>query len=81
MLDAVQSSVEHLRRRPGSRRVLLLISESRDRGSESALEAVTVAAQSADVTVYAATYSALKTAFTSKAPVSQPRRPIRAKNS
>jgi VWFA-related protein len=76
MLDAVQSAVERLAQRPNTRRVLLLISESRDRGSESALEAVTVAAQSAGVAVYAATYSAFKTAFTSKAPVSQPRRPV-----
>jgi VWFA-related protein len=79
MLDAVQSAVEHLRRRPNARRVLLLISESRDRGSETALDVATVAAQSAGVTVYAATYSALKTAFTSKLPVSQPRRPLKPK--
>jgi len=79
MLDAVQSAVEHLRRRPNARRVLLLISESRDRGSETALDAVTAAAQTAGVTVYAATYSAFKTAFTSKLPVSQPRRPLKPK--
>jgi VWFA-related protein len=79
MLDAVQSAVEHLRRRPNARRVLLLISESRDRGSETALEVAIAAAQSAGVTVYAATYSALKTAFTSKLPVSQPRRPLKPK--
>jgi VWFA-related protein len=79
MLDAAQSAIENLRRRPGVRRVLLLISESRDRGSETALDAVTTAAQSSDVTVYAATYSAMKTAFTSKAPVSHPRRPLKPK--
>jgi VWFA-related protein len=79
MLDAVQSAIEHLRRRPNARRVLLLISESRDRGSETALDVATVAAQHAGVTVYAATYSALKTAFTSKLPVSQPRRPLKPK--
>jgi VWFA-related protein len=79
MLDAVQSAVEHLRRQPSARRVLLLISESRDRGSEAALDVVSVAAQSEGVTVYAATYSAFKTAFTSKAPVSQPRRPLKPK--
>jgi VWFA-related protein len=79
MLDAVKSAVEHLRQRPNARRVLLLISESRDRGSETALDVVTVAAQSAGVTVYAATYSAFKTAFTSKAPVSHPRRPLKPK--
>jgi VWFA-related protein len=72
MLDAVQSAVERLRRQPNARRVLLLISESRDRGSEAALDVVTIAAQSAGVTVYAATYSAFATAFTSKAPVTPP---------
>jgi VWFA-related protein len=79
MLDAVQSAVQHLRAKPNSRRVLLLISESRDRGSETALEVAAVAAQSAGVAVYAATYSAFKTAFTSKAPVSQPPRQSRPK--
>lgn len=79
MLDAVQSAVEHLRRVPNARRVLLLISESRDRGSETALDAVTAAAQTAGVTIYAATYSPFKTAFTSKAPVSHPRRPLKPK--
>jgi len=79
MLDAVQSAVEHLSHHPNARRVLLLISESRDRGSETALDVVTTAAQSAGVTVYAVTYSAFKTAFTSKLPVSQPRRPLKPK--
>ena len=79
MLDAVQSAVENLRRRPNARRVLLLISESRDRGSEIALDVATTAAQSAGVTVYAASYSAFKTAFTSKLPVSVPRRPLKPK--
>jgi VWFA-related protein len=79
MLDAVQSAVECLRRQPNARRVLLLISESRDRGSEAALDEVTAAVQSAGVTVYAATYSAFKTAFTSKAPVSRPKRPLKPK--
>ena len=53
------------------RRVLLLVSESRDRGSESDLALVTADAQSAGVTVYAATYSALKTGFTSRTRVIQ----------
>jgi VWFA-related protein len=79
MLDAAQSAIEHLRHRPNARRVLLLISESRDRGSEITLDVVTTAAQSAGVTVYAASYSAFKTAFTSKVPVSEPRRPLKPK--
>jgi len=68
MLDAVEQSIERLQKHPNSHRVLLLISESRDRGSDTALEQVAVAAQTAGVTVYAATYSAFKTGFTSKAP-------------
>jgi VWFA-related protein len=67
MLDAVHQAVQRLGRRPKSRRVLLLISESRDRGSETELEASVMAAQGAGVTVYAATYSGFRTAFTSKA--------------
>lgn len=72
MLDAVQSAIERLRRQPNSRRVLLLISESRDRGSKRILEEVAIAAESANVTVYAATYSLAKAAFTSKARVGPP---------
>jgi hypothetical protein len=66
MLDAVYESIERLRKRPNSRRVLLLISESRDRGSETALDQVAMAVQASGVTAYAATYSAFNTAFTSK---------------
>ncbi len=73
MLDAVNAAIQHLRKHPNARRVLLLISESRDRASETAVESVAIEAQSAGVTVYAATYSALKTAFTSKRPVSESR--------
>ncbi len=79
MLDAANSAIQHLRKRPNARRVLLLISESRDRNSETAVESVAMEAQSAGVTVYAATYSALKTAFTSKRPVSESRLPQRPK--
>jgi VWFA-related protein len=77
MLDAIGQAIEHLRKRPNDRRVLLLISESRDRGSETSLEAATVAAQTAGVTIYYLTYSALKTAMTSKVPVARPRRPLK----
>jgi len=68
MLDAIHDSVEHLRNRQNVRRILLLISESRDRGSETALETTALETQSAGVTVYAATYSAFKTGFTAKSP-------------
>jgi VWFA-related protein len=71
MLDAVSQAIDRLRKQPNARRVLLLVSESRDRGSKTDLEAVTTAAQSADVAIYALTYSAITTAFTSKAPLSR----------
>ena len=71
MLDAVNEAIGRLRKQPNVRRVLLLISESRDRGSETDLETVTIAAQSADVTIYALTYSAVMAAFTSKAPLTR----------
>jgi VWFA-related protein len=67
MLDAADQAIERLRRRTDSRRVLLLIAETRDRGSESPLSRTVVAAQTAGVTVYAATYSAYTTAFTARA--------------
>ncbi|HYI94371.1 MAG TPA: VWA domain-containing protein [Bryobacteraceae bacterium] len=81
MLDAVDAAVDHLRHLPNLRRVLLLISESRDRGSESELENILLDAQAAGVTVYAITYSSFKTGFTSKTapppdpPREDPRRP------
>jgi VWFA-related protein len=65
MLDAVQTAIRKLEGRKNYRRVLLLISESRDRDSETDLQSAVVSAQTAGVAVYAATYSALKTAFTS----------------
>lgn len=66
MLDAVSEGIDRLQRRPKSRRILLLIAESRDRGSETTLEQAAMAAQKAGIVVYAATYSAFKTAFTTK---------------
>ena len=66
MLDAVHDAVARLRSRANVRRVLLLISESRDRGSETDLDAALAAAEAAGVAVYAATYSAIMTAFTTK---------------
>jgi VWFA-related protein len=68
MLDAASDSIERLRAWPNARRVLLLVSETRDRGSKTDLAAVGAAAESAGVAVYAATYSAFRTAFTSRDP-------------
>lgn len=73
MLDAANQAIERLRQRK-ARRVLLLISESRDRGSETALDALLLDAQAAGVTVYAATYSAFKSAFTQKTNQPSPRK-------
>jgi len=78
MLDAVNEAIQRLRARQNTRRVILLISESRDRGSKAALEAVSVAAESADITLYAATYSLAKAAFASKVRVGEPPPPPHA---
>ncbi|MBY0503522.1 MAG: VWA domain-containing protein [Bryobacteraceae bacterium] len=73
MLDAAQQAVERLKVRK-ARRVLLLISESRDRGSETDLQTLLLAAQNAGVTIYAMTYSAFQTAFTQKSAANAPRK-------
>lgn len=73
MLDAAHEAIDRLRQRK-ARRVLLLISESRDRGSETGLGTLLLAAQRNGVSVYAATYSAFQTAFTQKSPQQSPRR-------
>lgn len=75
LLDAVDQGIARLKRRANSRRVLLLLSESRDRGSATALDLVIAEAQSASVTVYAATYSAFKTAWTAR-PTGEPHTPM-----
>ncbi len=77
MLDAAADAIERLKKYPNSRRVLLMISESRDRGSETALEQVAVAAQTAGVAVYSATYSAIATSFAKKPDEVEPRPPRR----
>jgi len=66
MLDASLEAIRKLAAIRGSRRVLLLISESRDRGGTAGLQEVLNAAQTAGVTVYAATYSAFRTDFVAK---------------
>lgn len=76
MLDAVQEAIVHLAKRPNARRVLFVISESRDRGSETSLESVLMAAQASGVTIYALTYSAFKTAFTVKPSDRDSSRPV-----
>jgi VWFA-related protein len=54
-------------RPPGRRRVLLVISETRDRSSKMPLEEAVTLAQTENVLVYCVTYSAFLTPFTAKA--------------
>jgi len=73
MVDAVLYGISMLRRRPENRRrVLLLISETRDRGSEARKRDVLEAAQFANVSVYSLNINRLVTTLTAKA---QPPRP------
>jgi Ca-activated chloride channel family protein len=67
MIDAVADASEMLATRPGARRsAILLISEARDRGSKHKLAEVMSAMQRSDITIYALTYSAYATAFTTR---------------
>jgi VWFA-related protein len=67
MVDAVAQSVRILAAKPPTRRrVILLIGESRDRSSETKLEDAITLAQRENVPVYALSYSAFFTAFTSR---------------
>jgi VWFA-related protein len=62
MIDAVNESVRMLRTRPKNRRrVLLLISETRDRSSEGRVREALIAAQLANVTVYSVDISRVVT--------------------
>ncbi len=72
-VDAVAESVRLLAARPPERRrVLLLISETRDRGSRTKLEDVITQAQQENVAIYPLTYSPYTTAFTAKAGTTPP---------
>ncbi|MEP7366569.1 MAG: VWA domain-containing protein [Acidobacteriota bacterium] len=67
MLDAISEGIAQLSQRaPEERRVLIVISESKDRGSKAELQHVAEAAQRAGVTIDAVSYSAYATAFTKK---------------
>ena len=68
LLDAVGESVNLLRQGPDRhRRVLLLISEAKDRSSEASIEAVLTQAQRENISIYAVTYSTFLSAFSVKA--------------
>jgi VWFA-related protein len=67
MVDAVSDATHRLAQLPTSRRkVILLISEAKDRGSKGKLADVLQAAQRENITIYSASYSAYTTAFTAK---------------
>ena len=66
MTDAVLEAVKMLADRPQFRRVLVVIGESRDRGSQAKLEEAVTKAQAANVTVYPVNYSVYKTSYTSR---------------
>jgi VWFA-related protein len=67
LLDAVAEGVRMLSGRPAnSRRVLITISESRDRGSKAALGAVLESLERANVIVYPVTYSVHATPWTAR---------------
>lgn len=67
LLDATSAGVQMLETRPeSSRRILLILSESRDRGSKSKLPDVVQQAQRAGVLIYPATYSAHATPWTAR---------------
>jgi VWFA-related protein len=67
LIDAVSEGVRMLDTRAANhRRVMLILSESRDRGSKMKLAAAVELAQRAGVVVYAATYSVQASAFSSR---------------
>ena len=67
ILDSVAHATEMFEARPGNhRRILILLSEARDRGSKTRLPAAIEAVARAGVIVYPATYSAYLTPWTAK---------------
>lgn len=65
--DAVLEGVHRLETRPQNyRRIMLILGESRDRGSKTKLDKAVEAAQRAGVAMYPITYSAQATAWVSK---------------
>lgn len=68
LLDAIREGLGLLAALPSDRRrILLLISESRDRGAKTKRQEILKLAQRSNVTVFTVTYSAYVTPFTTKA--------------
>ncbi len=73
LVDAINESVRMLRRRSGDRRrVILLISESRDKGSQGRVRETLAAAEFQNVSLYAINIPRVVTALTQKAPAPRP---------
>ena len=73
MFDAVDKAVYMLRARPASRRrIIILVSETRDQASEGKFRETLIDAQLSNVTIYSVNISRLVTALTAKP---QPGRP------
>jgi hypothetical protein len=62
MLDAIVQVADRMQERKG-RKVVLLISESRDRGSETTFQQAVEAVERQGIEVFAATYSAYATSL------------------
>jgi len=77
MLDAVISAARLLEARAdGERRVIMLIAESKDRGSDAKLEDAIERIRAGGIQVFALTYSAWVTPFTTKASELPPSGPL-----
>lgn len=67
LLDAVAKGLEFLKERPqAGRSALLILGESKDRGSKTKLDDLLPEIQRSGVTIYSLAYSAYLTAFTTK---------------
>ena len=67
VLDGVDAAIRLLAQKPqGQRRLILVLSEARDRGSKAKVSDVLTHAQQQNVTIYTANYSAYVTPFTTK---------------
>jgi len=77
MLDAVRQALAMLEKRPaGRRRIILMIAEKRDRGSEARLPDVMAQVQRLNAAVYCVTYSPFMQPFTVKNKVAEDLKPI-----
>jgi VWFA-related protein len=73
VLDGVDAAIALLAKKPPEqRRLVLLMSEARDRGSKAKASDVLTHAQQENVTIYTASYSAYATPFTTRANELQP---------